>query len=50
MEEHQDFATGRVNSVNGKEEYKKMWNELSTKLNALGLGEKTVEKWQKVSS
>ncbi|KAJ8915727.1 hypothetical protein NQ315_000662 [Exocentrus adspersus] len=27
MEDHRDFATGRVNSLNGKDDYKKLWNQ-----------------------
>lgn len=46
-----DLAKGRFSaSSNGKDLYKKLWNELTLQLNSLGLGEKTTEKWQKTWS
>lgn len=49
MEEHKDFANGRFIGAQGREIQKKMWIELSNKLNSLGFGNKTADKWQKVS-
>lgn len=48
MELHPDFARNRVAGPTGRETIKKLWNELTNKLNSLGLGERTVQKWQKV--
>lgn len=48
MEEHRDFANGKFSSVNGRDQFKKLWAELTSKLNGLGYGEKPAEKWQKV--
>lgn len=48
MEEHRDFAAGRLNCASGKDVHRKLWSELANKLNAAGYGEKTIEKWQKV--
>ncbi|KAJ8912720.1 hypothetical protein NQ315_012274, partial [Exocentrus adspersus] len=47
MENHKDFACGRVTAINARETYKKRWTELCTKLNSLGHGVRPVEKWQK---
>ncbi|CAH1101479.1 unnamed protein product [Psylliodes chrysocephalus] len=47
METHNDFATGRLSTNNAKEKYKLLWTELTIRLNSLGLGERTKEKWQK---
>lgn len=49
MEEHPDFATGRLCVANSKEKFKCMWQELTSKLNSLGYGIRPVEKWQKVN-
>lgn len=48
METHLDVARGRINGPAGKETFKKLWVELANQLNAAGLGERTVQKWQKV--
>lgn len=48
MEENKSIATGRFIGPNGKENNKKLWQELAQQLNALGQGERSVEKWQKV--
>lgn len=48
MEDHPDFAAGRLNCASGRDKHKKLWLELATLLNAAGFGEKTVDKWQKV--
>jgi len=45
---HRDFAKNRVVGPTGRETMKKLWDELSTKLNSLGQGERTIQKWQKV--
>ncbi|KAF5269895.1 hypothetical protein FQR65_LT05694 [Abscondita terminalis] len=47
FEAHPDLITGRVASINGREENRKLWQELAQQLNAVGMGERTVEKWQK---
>ncbi|KAK9694745.1 hypothetical protein QE152_g33331 [Popillia japonica] len=40
----------KIDGINGREEYNKLWAELSNKLNAMGLGSKLVEKWQRVNA
>lgn len=50
MENHREFATGRLIGINGREVNKKLWGDLASKLNSLGLGIRPVEKWQKVGS
>ncbi|CAG9761210.1 unnamed protein product [Ceutorhynchus assimilis] len=42
-----ELARGRIISAQGRKDYTKMWTILSEKLNSLGLGEKSIEKWQK---
>lgn len=49
MEKHPQFARGQFSGPSGKIGQKKMWEELAARLNSLGHGEKTTEKWQKVS-
>lgn len=48
MENHKDFARGRISGPTGRETLRKLWQELALQLNAAGLGERPVEKWQKV--
>lgn len=48
MEKNPSFACGRLNTSAAKEKYKRMWVDLTNKLNSTGYGEKSVEKWQKV--
>lgn len=49
MEAHPDLARGRITSgPNGKDVMRKLWTELTVQLNACGLGERCVQKWQKV--
>lgn len=50
MEEHHFLATGRFVAPNARNNAKLLWKELSDQLNALGYGERSPEKWQKVSS
>ncbi|CAH1104567.1 unnamed protein product [Psylliodes chrysocephalus] len=47
MENHYDFATGRLSTNNAKDEYQQLWLNLTIRLNSLGLGERTRKKWQK---
>ncbi|KAK9709253.1 Myb/SANT-like DNA-binding domain [Popillia japonica] len=47
LEEHPQLITQKFDGINGREEYNKLWAELSNKLNAMGLGSKSVEKWQR---
>lgn len=50
MEEHTDFAWRQITKLGflGDRKYNDMWEELESKLNALGKIE-TVQKWQNVS-
>lgn len=48
MEQHPELAKGQFNGPSGKATQKKLWEELSLKLNAEGGGQKTTQKWQKV--
>ncbi|CAG9772242.1 unnamed protein product [Ceutorhynchus assimilis] len=47
MEEHKDFANGRFLGLQGRETQRKMWSTIANRLNALGYGERSAEKWQK---
>ncbi|KAK9745233.1 Myb/SANT-like DNA-binding domain [Popillia japonica] len=47
MEKHKEFATGKFTSINGRDNYKKLWIDLVKELTATGYGERSVEKWQK---
>ncbi|KAK5648143.1 hypothetical protein RI129_003035 [Pyrocoelia pectoralis] len=47
MQNRPDFATGKIHNPTGRETYKRLWKELTLKLNSAGLGERTIEKWQK---
>lgn len=49
MGAHKEFARGQFSGPSGKSNQKKMWNDLTSQLNALGGGMKPVEKWQKVN-
>lgn len=48
MTKHQELAKGRLNTSQARKDYNKLWAELTNKLNSLGLGQKPVDKWQKV--
>ena len=48
LEQHKELATGRFLGPNGKQKHKNLWNELSLKLNSLGFGQRSSDKWQKV--
>lgn len=50
MEENKDFACGKFSTASGREYFKKLWAQLTMKLNSLGYGEKPTEKWQKVGT
>ncbi|VEN50930.1 unnamed protein product [Callosobruchus maculatus] len=47
MELHPDFARNRVKGPTGRDTMKKLWEELASQLNSLGLGERSIQKWQK---
>nr|CAI5822119.1 unnamed protein product [Callosobruchus analis] len=47
MEQHPELARGRFNGPSGREMLKKLWKDLALQLNSTGLGERSVEKWQK---
>lgn len=49
MENHQELAKGKFNGPSGRDIHKKLWAQLANNLNSLGYGEKSIEKWQKVS-
>lgn len=49
MENHKEFATGRLSIANSREKFRELWKDLAQKLNALGHGIRPIEKWQKVS-
>ena len=49
MSANPELARGRIISAQSRKDYQKMWAELAEKLNPAGLGQKTIEKWQKVS-
>lgn len=44
FEANPGLATGQLQKIS----YRKKWRELTSLLNAEGLGEKSTEKWQKV--
>lgn len=45
-EKYPQIITGKFQSLNGKQEQQKMWTKISEKLNALGMGEKSAQKWK----
>lgn len=49
MSENIEFARGRLTVSNARQKFRELWMDLAKRLNAAGLGEKSVEKWQKVS-
>lgn len=49
MERTKNFACARFSTSNGREQFRKLWKDLTTKLNSLGYGERPAEKWQKVT-
>lgn len=49
MEAHPNLAVGRLDVPNARDVQRKLWQELSEELNALGYGEKSSDKWQKVN-
>lgn len=50
MEHHDSFAKGKFAGPTGKAIHRQLWERLSSELNALGFGNRSVEKWQKVIS
>jgi hypothetical protein len=50
MENHSDLAVGRLNVPSARDTHKKLWERLTMELNALGIGERKTDKWQKVCS
>lgn len=49
MEEHIELARGRLSCANARDEFKRLWAELTNSLNSLGYGTRNTEKWQRVS-
>lgn len=49
MRAHDDFASGRLNCLDGARKKKLLLIKLADKLNSIGGGSKTGEKWLKVS-
>nr|CAI5869231.1 unnamed protein product [Callosobruchus analis] len=47
FEAHPDLSHGRLKGLNARERAKQLWVELTRKLNSLGFGERSVDKWQK---
>ncbi|CAH1981439.1 unnamed protein product [Acanthoscelides obtectus] len=47
MMKNPELARGRLSSSQVRKDYSKLWSELTNKLNSLGLGQKSVDKWQK---
>ncbi|CAG4935778.1 unnamed protein product [Parnassius apollo] len=48
LDEHRDLARGRLRSLEGKVQAKRLWDELCNALNSMGGCTKTVQQWQKV--
>ncbi|CAK1578756.1 unnamed protein product [Parnassius mnemosyne] len=48
LDEHRDLARGRLRSLEGKVQAKRLWDELCNTLNSMGGCIKTVQQWQKV--
>ncbi|KAJ8913350.1 hypothetical protein NQ315_008740 [Exocentrus adspersus] len=47
MDKNAVLATGKFVGPKGRENYKKLWDEAAKKLNSLGYGLKSTDKWQK---
>lgn len=50
LDEHRDLARGRLRSVEGNVQAKRLWEELCNILNSMGGCTKTIQQWQKVPS
>lgn len=48
-EKNTHLITGKFNGAQGKAEGNILWANVATKLNGLGLGEKSVVEWRRVS-
>ncbi|KAL4701877.1 hypothetical protein ACJJTC_018737 [Scirpophaga incertulas] len=48
LDEHRDLAVGKLRSIEGKVQAKRLWEELCNTLNSIGGCTKTVQQWQKV--
>lgn len=48
LDEHKDHARGRLRSIEGKVQTKRLWEELCDTLNSMGGCTKTIQQWQKV--
>lgn len=48
FERNPGMAKGRIEGPTGKENMRKLWDQLSQELNALGMGTRTSIKWKKV--
>lgn len=49
LEEHRDLAQGNLRSIEGRTLTFRLWEEISTTLNAMGGCTKMMKQWQKVS-
>ena len=49
LDEHRDLARGNLRSIEGRTLTHRLWEEISTTLNAMGGCTKTTKQWQKVS-
>lgn len=48
IENHKEMVTHQFVGLNGRENYNKLWDELTTQLNSMGFGLKDSKKWQEV--
>lgn len=48
-ERHPNLITNKFNGAQGKAEGRTLWANVATKLNGLGLGEKSIVEWRRVS-
>ncbi|KAL4702207.1 hypothetical protein ACJJTC_012339 [Scirpophaga incertulas] len=48
LDEHRDLAVGKLRSIEGKVQAKRLWEELCNTLNSMGGCTKTVQQWQKL--
>lgn len=48
-ETNEELITNRFSGIEGRAKANALWQNVATKLNSLGFGEKSVEGWKKVS-
>ncbi|CAH1106695.1 unnamed protein product [Psylliodes chrysocephalus] len=48
IEQHPEMVTHKFVGINGRENFNKLWEELTTLLNSTGFGSKDCKKWQEV--